>query len=107
MKADPDVIMDMLLLDCEDRRCGRVDGLEIAADGTIKTIRCGPGAWRERLPGRLGRHFGDDVVEIPWTRVTKIERGVHLDSRAQDLGLGRGDDELRWLLSHLPWRDAQ
>jgi sporulation protein YlmC with PRC-barrel domain len=104
---NPDDVMDMQLIDRDGRRCGRVDDLDVGADGAIKTIYTGPGAWRKRLPGRLGRHLPDTVVEVPWSRVEKVEHGVHLDARAQDLGLGRGDDELRYLLGHLPWRDAQ
>jgi sporulation protein YlmC with PRC-barrel domain len=103
----PDEITDMQLIDCEGRRCGRVDALELDAGGDPKTIVCGPGAWRRRLPGRLGRHLPDTVVEVPWSRVEKVKDAVHLNARAQDLGLGRGDDELRWMLSRLPWRDAQ
>jgi sporulation protein YlmC with PRC-barrel domain len=104
---NPDDVMDMQLVDSEGRRCGRVDALELGTDGQIKTILTGPGAWRKRLPGRIGRHLPDDVVEVPWSKVDKVEHGVHLNARAQDLGLGRGDDELRWMLSRLPWRDAQ
>jgi sporulation protein YlmC with PRC-barrel domain len=103
----PDDVMDMQLFDCEGRRCGRVDALALDADGNIETILTGPGAWRARLPGRVGLHLPDEMIEVPWSRVDRVERGVRLNARAQDLGLGRGDDELRYLLGHLPWRDAQ
>jgi sporulation protein YlmC with PRC-barrel domain len=99
-------VMDMQLIDSEGRRCGRVDALAFDRHREIKTILCGTGAWRKRLPGWVARHLPDELVEVPWSEVEKVEHGVHLKSRAEDLGLGRGDDELRWL-ARLPWRDAQ
>lgn len=106
--ATPEDVLDAQLVDRDDRRCGRVDGLEVGDDGSIEKILCGPAIWRRRMPRRLRWLIpdDDDLVEVPWSEVDKVGPYVHLKSRAQDLGLGRGDDELRWL-SRLPWRDAQ
>ena len=101
-----DHVKDVQLIDCEGRRCGKVDAVERDKDGNPTTILCGAGAWPRWLQ-RLLHVPPDSVVEVPWSAVEKLGPYVHLNARAQDLGLGRGDDELRYLLQHLPWRDAQ
>lgn len=105
-------VLDLQLVDCEDRRCGRVDDVELAADGTVQALISGPGAWPDRVPawtrGALARLLGrpdrdEDVVRVPWSAVDRLGPYVHLNRTAGDLGLGRGDDELRGLLGRLPW----
>lgn len=105
-------VLDLQLIDCEDRRCGRVDDIEIADDGAVTALLSGYAAWPDRVPRWarpvLSRLLGHpdrerDVVRVPWDAVDRLGPYVHLRCRAEDLGLGAGDDELRWLLGRLPW----
>jgi hypothetical protein len=107
-------VLDLQLVDCEDRRCGRVDDIELGPDGEVEALVSGYGAWPDRVPRRLrglarrmaGEAMGDEdgaVVRVPWVAVDRLGPYVHLNRSASDLGLGRGDAELRWLLGRLPW----
>jgi hypothetical protein len=105
-------VMDHQLLDSEDRRCGKVDDLALEGGPgeplEVVAIRCGPGAWRTRA-GRLGRLAawlgGGDVRRIPWEDVAEVGVHVKLRKRAEDLGLGRGDDRLRAFIEKIPGSD--
>jgi sporulation protein YlmC with PRC-barrel domain len=105
-------VLDLQLVDCEDRRCGRVDDIELEEDGTVVALLSGYAAWPDRVPRRLapflarllGRPNRErDVVRVPWEAVDRVGPYIHLRVKATDLGLGAGDDELRWLLGRLPW----
>jgi sporulation protein YlmC with PRC-barrel domain len=101
-------ILDLQLIDCDGRRCGRVDDIAFDDDGRIAALLSGAGAWPARVSPRLRpllrRLVGDvEVVRVPWSAVEDLGARVALNQPASDLGLARGDDELRWLLSHLPW----
>jgi sporulation protein YlmC with PRC-barrel domain len=105
-------VLDLQLVDCEGRRCGRVDDIELDEDGTVVALLCGYASWPDRVPRRLrsvaARALGrpdrdEDVVRVPWSAVDRLGPYIHLDRPATELGLGRGDDELRWLLGRLPW----
>lgn len=101
-------LLDHQLLDREGRRCGKVDDLELSGvrDGEprVVAILSGPGAWKGR--GLLGRAAaalaGGGVVRIAWDEVAGVEPGIRLRKRAEDLGLGRGDDRARPLVERLP-----
>jgi hypothetical protein len=101
-------VLDHQLLDAEDRRCGKVDDLELEglADGTprVAAIVTGPPAWRGR--GRLGRLAAalarGQTVLIPWDEVKEIGSAVHLRRSAAELRLSRGDDRARPLVRRLP-----
>jgi sporulation protein YlmC with PRC-barrel domain len=97
-------ILDHQLVDCDDRRCGKVDDLELSGvrdgDPRVSAIVSGPGGWRGR--GRLGRLLAalgrGTTVTIPWEEVAEVGADVKLRKEARELGLGRGDDvAARWV----------
>jgi sporulation protein YlmC with PRC-barrel domain len=113
MKLSGDVdlalgILDHQLLDRDDRRCGKVDDLELdgVAGGTprVTAIVSGPGGWRGR--GALGRLCAGlargRTVRIPWEEVDEVGSHVHLRSAASALRLGRGDERARPWIEKLP-----
>lgn len=105
-------LVDRQLLDSERRRCGNVDDLALEGNPgeplEVVAILSGPGVWGQRA-GLLGRFFGwlggGRTVRIPWEDVENVAAHVKLRKRAEDLGLGRGDDRLRPLLDKIPGAD--
>jgi sporulation protein YlmC with PRC-barrel domain len=105
-------LLDHQLLDSEGRRCGKVD--DIALEGApgedleVVAILCGPGVWRARA-GWIGRIAawlgGGGRVRIPWDEVDGVGSHVKLRRRAEELGLGRGDDRLRPYIEKIPGSD--
>ncbi len=101
-------VLDHQLLDCDGRRCGNVDDLELegigGSDPRVVAILSGPPAWKGR--GRLGRLASwlarGPLVRVPWDEVTEVAAGVVLRSTATELRLGRGDDRLRTWIEKLP-----
>ena len=101
-------LLDHQLVDCDGRRCGNVDDLELEgiSEGQpqVKAILVGPPVWRGR--GRLGRLASaiatGDTVRVPWEEVDKIDSAVHLKKTAQELRLGRGDDKARRWVEWIP-----
>jgi hypothetical protein len=102
-------ILDHQLLDSEERRCGKVDDLELEGMGEgrprVAAILSGPPSWAGR--GALGRLAARLVrgrtVRVPWSEVGEIGSAVHLRGPARDLRLGRGDDRARRLVERLPF----
>jgi hypothetical protein len=105
-------LVDRQLLDSEDRRCGNVDDLALEGGPDEKlevvAIFSGPGVWRWRA-GPIGRFAawigGGSVVRIPWEKVANVSAHVKLRRRAEELGLGRGDDRLRPFIQRIPGAD--
>jgi hypothetical protein len=102
-------VLDHQLLDSEERRCGNVDDLALEGGPGEKlevvAILCGPGVWRARagLVGRLAAWIGGGgTVRVPWEEVAGVGPHVKLRKQAEELGLGRGDDRLRPLISRIP-----
>lgn len=101
-------VLDHQLLDCDGRRCGNVDDLELegvgGSDPRVVAILSGPPAWQGR--GRLGRLAArlarGPLVRVPWEEVTGVAAGVVLCSTATELRLGRGDDRARRWIEKLP-----
>jgi hypothetical protein len=101
-------VLDHQLLDCDGRRCGKADDLELEGvggdDPRVVAILSGPPAWKGR--GRLGRLAAwlarGRLVRVPWDEVSEVAAGIRLRSRATELGLGRGDDRLRPWIEKLP-----
>ena len=102
-------LLDHQLLDSEGRRCGKVD--DIALEGApgedleVVAILSGPGVWRGRagLIGRVAAWLGGGGrVRIPWDEVAEVDSHVKLRKRAEELGLGRGDDRLRPYIEKIP-----
>jgi sporulation protein YlmC with PRC-barrel domain len=101
-------VLDHQLVDSENRRCGKVDDLELEglAEGKprVAAILAGPPAWRGR--GRLGRMASwagrGRTVRVPWEEVKEIGSAVHLRRTAAELRLGRGDDRARPWVRRVP-----
>jgi hypothetical protein len=105
-------VLDHQLLDSEERRCGNVDDLALEGGPGEKlevvAIMSGPGVWRARagLVGRLAAWIGGGgSVRVPWENVAGVAAHVKLRQRADELGLGRGDDRLRPFIAKIPGAD--
>jgi hypothetical protein len=101
-------VLDHQLLDADGRRCGNVDDLELErlANGELRVaaILSGPGAWRGRgwMGSLASRPAKLALVRVPWEEVESVDAAVRLRRRADELGLGRGDDRARRWVSRLP-----
>jgi sporulation protein YlmC with PRC-barrel domain len=103
-------VLDDEMIDPNGRRCGRVDDIEL--DGGpgkpthVAALLSGPGAFKARFPRRLrdlaDRIFADSCVRVPWSEVRDIDTVIRLKRPGEDLGLGRGDDEVGAVIRHLP-----
>jgi sporulation protein YlmC with PRC-barrel domain len=105
-------VLDHQLLDSEQRRCGKVDDLALEGGPGEKlelvAILCGPSVWRARA-GWLGRHAswvgGGGRVRVPWEAVEDVRSHVVLRKKANELGLGKGDERLRPFVAKVPGAD--
>jgi sporulation protein YlmC with PRC-barrel domain len=107
VKGDIDLglgVLDHQLIDSEDRRCGKVDDLELEGvregNPRVSAIVTGAGGWRGR--GRVGRLFAAFVhtktVLVPWEEVAEVGAEIRLRRPAAELGLGRSRDAAaRWV----------
>ena len=106
-------LLDEQILDSEGRRCGRVDDVELRGDPPrVTALLIGEGLYPRRLPGALGRlarrlagpeRWGANAMRVPWEEVDELGAAVHLRRKAEDLGLGAGDDPTNWMVERLPW----
>jgi sporulation protein YlmC with PRC-barrel domain len=106
-------LLDEQILDSEGRRCGRVDDIELqGCPLRITALLVGAGVYPRRLPGFLGRllrryegpeRWGANALRIPWEAVDRVDTAVHLCGKAEEIGLGEGDDPENWMVGQLPW----
>lgn len=106
-------LLDEQILDCDGRRCGRVDDIELkGSPPRIVALLVGEALYPRRLPRRLrglarriagSETWGSNALRIPWQEVDEINAAVHLRGKAEELGLGLGDDPENWLVRRLPW----
>jgi sporulation protein YlmC with PRC-barrel domain len=106
-------LLDEQILDCDGKRCGRVDDVELqGSPPRVSALLVGEGLYPRRLPGRLRRlarrltgpeRWGANALRVPWAEVDRIEAAVHLRGKAEELGLGEGDDPERCMVRRLPW----
>jgi sporulation protein YlmC with PRC-barrel domain len=106
-------LLDEQILDCDGRRCGRVDDIELRGNPPrITALLVGEGLYPRRLPVRLRglarrlagpERWGANALRIPWEEVDEIGSAVELRGKAEELGLGGGDNPDRWLVRRLPW----
>jgi sporulation protein YlmC with PRC-barrel domain len=100
-------LLDEQICDSEGRRIGRVDDVELST-----ALLVGDGLYPRRLPRRLARLarrltgpevWGKNALRIPWEEVDRLDSTVKLRKKAEELGLGLGDDPERWIVRRLPW----
>ena len=106
-------LLDEQLVDADGRRCGRVDDIELrGTPPRVTALLVGSGLYPRRLPRRLRRLarriggpeiWGRTAVRIPWEEVDAIGATVKLRKKAEELGLGEGDDPRHWMVARLPW----
>jgi sporulation protein YlmC with PRC-barrel domain len=106
-------LLDEQIVDADGRRCGRVDDIELEGDPPrISALLVGIGLYPRRLPRRLRgparrlvgvERWGANAMRVPWREVDEIGATVRLRKKAEELGLGEGDDPRRWIVRHLPW----
>jgi sporulation protein YlmC with PRC-barrel domain len=106
-------LLDEQILDSEGRRCGRVDDIELrGSPPRVTALLVGEGLYPRRLPQRLRglarrlsgpERWGANALRIPWEAVDEIGTAVRLKGKAEELGLGQGDDPERWIVGRLPW----
>jgi sporulation protein YlmC with PRC-barrel domain len=116
MKGTLDValrVLDQQVVDSAGRRCGRVDDVEFEGgpgeQARLAALLIGIDHLLPRLPAplrliaRATRGWGDErSVRVPWEDVRAVTHVVKLERRAEEYGLGRGDDRARRLIGRLP-----
>jgi sporulation protein YlmC with PRC-barrel domain len=103
-------LLDDEIVDADGRRCGRVDDVELEGGpgepARISAILAGPAVFPDRLPRRLAplarRLLGSRVIRVPWDEIEDVDIVVTLKRTGEELGLGRGDDEVGRVLNRLP-----
>jgi sporulation protein YlmC with PRC-barrel domain len=106
-------LLDEQILDCDGKRCGRVDDIELrGSPPRIAALLVGEALYPRRLPRRLRRlarrlagpeRWGASAMRVPWEEVDEVNAAIHLRGKAEDLGLGEGDDPENWMVRRLPW----
>jgi sporulation protein YlmC with PRC-barrel domain len=106
-------LLDEQILDSEGRHCGRIDDIELrGSPPRITALLVGEGLYPRRLPRRLRslarrlagpECWGANVMRIPWEEVDEIGAAVRLRGKAEEMGLGSGDDPEKWMVKRLPW----
>ena len=99
-------LIDLPLLDKDDRWCGVVDDVEFEGGAgktaRIKALLVGPGAYRGRMPGWMfwlvGKIAGTRIARVPVAEIDNIRSAVHLKCAAEKLGLHQVEDRIRkWI----------
>jgi sporulation protein YlmC with PRC-barrel domain len=99
-------LLDLPLIDKDDRWCGVVDDVELAGtagkETRIAALLVGPGAYEGRLPRwmfRLVRAVaGGRIARVPFDQVDNIASAVHLKCSAEDVKLHVTEDQVRrWI----------
>jgi sporulation protein YlmC with PRC-barrel domain len=106
-------LLDEQICDSDGRRVGRVDDIELrGSPPRITALLVGEGLYPRRLPAWLAglarrisgpERWGGNALRIPWEEVDDLSSTVKLRKKAEDLGLGMGDDPRRWFVRRLPW----
>jgi sporulation protein YlmC with PRC-barrel domain len=106
-------LLDEQIVDGEGRRCGRVDDIELSGNPPrVTALLVGEGLYPRRVPrllrGLTRRAFGTErwganAMRVPWEEVDTVDAAVRLRGKAEELGLGAGDNPERWMVRRLPW----
>ena len=94
-------LMDLPIIDKDERWCGIVDDVEL--DGSagkptrMKALLVGPGAYSGRMPPWMfwlvRKAVGDRVVRVPAAEIIEIGAVVKLKCQASKLGLQKSEDK--------------
>jgi sporulation protein YlmC with PRC-barrel domain len=106
-------VLDQQVVDAAGRRCGRVEDVEFeggaGGPARLAALLIGDDHLLPRLPAalrlaaRLSGGRGDERdVRVPWDEVRAVTHVVKLERRAEEYGLGRGDDRARRLVDRIP-----
>jgi sporulation protein YlmC with PRC-barrel domain len=97
-------LLDLPILDNEDKYCGIVDDVEFAGSKhlRLKALLVGPGAYAGRMPGWMfwlvKTVAGDHMGRVPMDRIKTIGATVKLTCPGTELGLNRGETAAgRWI----------
>ncbi|MFL6737117.1 MAG: hypothetical protein ACJ8F4_08700 [Sphingomonas sp.] len=90
-------LVDLPIIDSEERWCGVVDDLELAGTAgkemRVKALLVGPGAYEGRIPGwafwLVRRIAGNRMIRVPADQIVEIGSVVKLKSTAEKLKLHR------------------
>jgi sporulation protein YlmC with PRC-barrel domain len=106
-------LLDEQILDSDGKRCGRVDDIELrGSPPRVTALLVGNGIYPRRLPKRFRglvrklagpEVWGSNAMRVPWEEVDRIDAALHLRRKAEEVGLGEGDDPERWMVRRLPW----
>jgi hypothetical protein len=98
------MLLDRQLVDSEDRRCGKVDDLEIEGEpgeeARVVGIVSGPEALRAGKHGPMGwllaRMFAGkhDTALVHLDTIDELGPAIKLKLPARELGLAKGDDRV-------------
>jgi hypothetical protein len=88
-------LVDLPIIDSEERWCGVVVGLELAGTAgkemRVKALLVGPGAYEGRIPGwafwLVRRIAGNRMIRVPADQIVEIGSVVKLKSTAEKLKL--------------------
>jgi sporulation protein YlmC with PRC-barrel domain len=99
-------LLDLPIIDKDERSCGIVDDLELSGaagkETRVAALLVGPGAYAGRMPAWLfwitRKIAGDRMARVPADQVLEIGSVVKLKSRAETLGLHEVEDKVRgWI----------
>jgi sporulation protein YlmC with PRC-barrel domain len=99
-------LLDMPIVDQDERWCGIVDDIEFSGGPgkvtRIKALLVGPGAYEGRMPRwcywLVRKIAGDGLVRVPVSEIVHVGAVVNLACPATKLGLGRSEDSARrWI----------
>ncbi len=101
-------IMDEQLVDCDGRRCGRVEDLELEGEPgqptRVSAILCGATAWKRRLPPAFAQLLPGDprgLRRVEWDHVAEIGNEIVLHLSEAELSRADGDAKAPIAVSQL------
>ena len=106
------MLLDRQLIDSEDRRCGKVDDLELEGapgeEAKVVGIVSGPRALRAGKHGPMGWLLArlttgqDDTALVHLDTIEEIGPRIKLKLPAHELGLGVGDERVGTFIRRIP-----
>ena len=101
-------LLDLPLIDKDDRWCGVVDDVELQGSAgketRIKALLVGPGAYKGRMPKWMfwfvRKIAGERIARVPVQCIDRITSAVHLNCSAEELRLHTVEDKIRRRIPH-------